>query len=84
MYVIAVITSEYLLKSIQQGKEVKLNIFAYTNTENMRPELFEVRLSPRTPKIQDMLLSEAITATEDLSIYDCDTKVTIKDALQDD
>ncbi|EAT92552.1 hypothetical protein SNOG_01057 [Parastagonospora nodorum SN15] len=67
----------------KHGNEVKLDIFAYTNTENMRPEPFEVRFSPRTPKIQDMILSEAMIASEDLSIYDWETKVTIKDALQD-
>ncbi|KAH4952243.1 hypothetical protein HBI38_001050 [Parastagonospora nodorum] len=67
----------------KHGNEVKLDIFAYTNTENMRPEPFEVRFSPRTPKIQDMILSEAMIASEELSIYDWETKVTIKDALQD-
>ena len=79
----AVTNSELILTLMQKGNEVKLDIFAYTNTENMRPEPFEVRFSPRTPKIQDMILSEAMIASEDLSIYDWETKVTIKDALQD-
>lgn len=65
----------------QQGKEVKLDIFAYTNTENMRPEPFKVRFTPRTPEIGAMLLSEASTARDDLRIYDWETKVTVKDAL---
>ncbi|ORY13768.1 cytochrome P450 [Clohesyomyces aquaticus] len=66
----------------ENGNEVKLDIFAFTNTENMRPEPFKVRLSPRTPKIKEMILAEAQTARDELRIYDIETKVTIKEALQ--
>ncbi|KAH7380391.1 cytochrome P450 [Phaeosphaeria sp. MPI-PUGE-AT-0046c] len=66
----------------ENGKEIKLDIFAYTNTENMRPEPFKVRFTPRSPKIKDLVESEANVAREALRIYDCETKVTINDALQ--
>jgi hypothetical protein len=65
----------------QQGNEVKLDIFSYTNTENMRPEPFKVQFVPRTPEIKAMILSEASIAREELRIYDWETKVTVKNAL---
>lgn len=61
---------------------MKLDIFAYTNTENMRPEPFKVRFTPRCPKIKELIQVEANEAREALRVYDCETKVTIKDALQ--
>ncbi|CAI6339861.1 unnamed protein product [Periconia digitata] len=65
----------------ENGDEVKLDIFAYTNTENMRPEPFKVRFVPRTPELEEMVISEAADAREELRIYDRETKVKMKDAL---
>lgn len=60
---------------------MKLDIFAYSNSENMRPEPFKARFTPRTPKIRQILLDEAEAAREELRVYDGETKVTIADAL---
>lgn len=65
-----------------QGKEVKLDIFAYTNSENMRPEPFRVRFNPRSHAIKARLLSEAKTARDALRIYDGETKISFETALQ--
>lgn len=63
-----------------QQNEVKLDIFAYTNSENMRPEPFRVRFIPRSDAVKNLLLDEAGEAREVLRIYDGETRVTMEDA----
>ncbi|CAK7202868.1 hypothetical protein SEUCBS139899_005595 [Sporothrix eucalyptigena] len=65
----------------EQGKEVKLDIFAYTESENMRPEVFKARFIPRSDSIRELVLQEAAEAREALRIYDADTKLTVDDAV---
>ena len=61
-----------------QGRPVKLDIFAYTPGENMRPERFKARFIPRSAKIEQILLEEAVQAREELRIYDGETKLTME------
>ncbi|KAL2786629.1 cytochrome P450 [Aspergillus keveii] len=65
-----------------KGEQVKLDIFAYTESENQRPEPFRVRFTPRSDKIRQLLLDEAAEARESLRIYDGETKITMEDAAQ--
>ncbi len=67
--------------TLPQGNEEKLDIFAYTNTENMRPEPFKIRFIPRTTEVKDLILSEAEVARVGLSKYDGDTKINIEAAV---
>jgi hypothetical protein len=57
-----------------------LDTFAYTNSENMRPEPFRVRFIPRSDAVKNLLLDEAGQAREALRIYDGETRVTMEDA----
>ncbi|KAL6399474.1 uncharacterized protein AUP68_18022 [Ilyonectria robusta] len=64
-----------------QGKETKLDIFAYTESENTRPEPFKAQFIPRSDTIREIILSEASAAREALRIYDGETKLTMEDAV---
>ncbi|KAJ6198610.1 cytochrome P450 [Bipolaris maydis] len=66
----------------ENGNQVKLDIFAYTKSENMRPEPFKVRFVPRSDRIKEVMLSEAAEAREALRCYDGETKVTVEKALE--
>jgi hypothetical protein len=58
-----------------------LDIFAYTNSENTRPEPFQVQFIPRTDAIKKLLLDEAAEAREALRTYDGETRVTMENAV---
>ena len=64
---------------MSQGKEEKVNIFAYGESENMRPEPFRARFIPRTDKHREYILREAEGAEEFLRQYEGDTKVRMED-----
>lgn len=66
----------------ENGNQVKLDIFAYTKSENMRPEPFKVRFVPRSERIKEVMLQEAAEAREALRFYDGETKVTVEKALE--
>ena len=70
----------YPAYTLHQQSEVKLDIFAYTDSENSRPEPFRVRFIPRSDAISTLLLDEAAEAREALRIYDGETRVTMEDA----
>ncbi len=55
-----------------------MDIFAYTKSENMRPEPFKASFTPRSERIKQILLQEAATAREALKIYDGETKLTLE------
>ena len=67
--------------TLRQQQEVDLDIFAYTDSENMRPEPFRVRFIPRLDAIRKLLLDEAAEAREALRSYDGETRVTMEDAV---
>jgi hypothetical protein len=58
---------------------VKLDIFAYTDGENTRPEPFRARFTHRSDKIREMIVEEAKIAREDLKIYDGETYLRVED-----
>ncbi|CAO2650482.1 Nn.00g017740.m01.CDS01 [Neocucurbitaria sp. VM-36] len=60
-----------------KGNKVKLDIFAYTESENMRPEPFKARFIPRSEMIAQLISSEAKVAREELREYDGETNVTM-------
>ncbi|EXJ63763.1 hypothetical protein A1O7_00098 [Cladophialophora yegresii CBS 114405] len=62
----------------ENGKEVKLDIFAYTKSENMRPEPFKARFIPRTKGIEQILRQEAARARKELCAYDGETRLTME------
>jgi len=61
---------------------VKLDIFAYTESENMRPEPFKARFIPRTEKIRKLVMEEAAVAREALRKYDGEMRLTMEDAAR--
>jgi hypothetical protein len=60
-----------------QGREVELDIFAYTASENMRPKPFKARFEPRSEGIAEAIRREASAARSALAKYDGDTNVDI-------
>jgi len=68
--------------TLRQGKEVKLDIFAYTESENMRPEPFKARFLPRSARIHRLVMEEAAVAREALRKYDGETRLTMEDAAR--
>jgi cytochrome P450 len=67
---------------LSQSNEVKLDIFAYTESENMRPEPFKARFTPRNEKIHRLVMEEASVAREALRKYDGETRLTMEDAAR--
>lgn len=66
----------------QNGREVQLDIFAYSKSENIRPLPFKARFTPRSQAIRDLVMEEATTARNALRIYDGETKVTVDEAAK--
>ncbi|EOD42921.1 putative cytochrome p450 protein [Neofusicoccum parvum UCRNP2] len=65
----------------EEGNEVKLDIFAYSDSENMRPLPFKARFTPRSEQIAELLRSEAAEARERLRKYDGETELTMESVL---
>jgi len=57
---------------------VKLDIFNYTKSENMRPEPFKARFIPRSKSIEQILRLEAVQARKELCVYDGETRLTME------
>ncbi|KAH3956449.1 hypothetical protein HBH98_051550 [Parastagonospora nodorum] len=58
----------------EDGNEVPVDIFAYTNGSNWRPEPFKVKFMPRSEAIKRTIEREGKQALENLSKYDRETK----------
>ncbi|KAK5138478.1 hypothetical protein LTR08_000064 [Meristemomyces frigidus] len=54
----------------RQGKEIPVDIYAYTDGLNMRPQPFPCRFTPRSDDIRQAIEREGRHALEDLSIYE--------------
>ncbi|KAK4541799.1 hypothetical protein LTR36_007331 [Oleoguttula mirabilis] len=54
----------------EQGDEIPVDIFAYTDGLNMRPQTFPCRFTPRSAEIRDAIEREGRQALEDLAIYE--------------
>jgi len=59
-----------------KGREVTLDIFAFNDSENMRPLPFRARFTPRSQQIQDQILADAKVAREELRRYDGETHIS--------
>ena len=57
---------------------MKLDIFNYTKSENMRPEPFKARFIPRSQGIENILRQEATRARKELCAYDGETRLTLE------
>ncbi|KAK4892156.1 hypothetical protein LTR27_009340 [Elasticomyces elasticus] len=54
----------------EQGKEIPVDIFSYTDGLNWRPQPFKCRFTVRSPEIRAAIEREGRQALQDLSIYD--------------
>uniref|UniRef100_A0A8H7KE77 Cytochrome P450 n=1 Tax=Bionectria ochroleuca TaxID=29856 RepID=A0A8H7KE77_BIOOC len=61
----------------EKGQPVELDIFAYTESENTRPEPFKARFTPRSKETEQIILGDAEEAREALRYLDGDTKITM-------
>ncbi|KAH9216523.1 putative cytochrome P450 [Leptodontidium sp. 2 PMI_412] len=59
------------------GNEIPVDIFDYTDGLNIRPNLFKCRITPRSGEIKRTIEREGRQATEDLSVYNGETKFRI-------
>lgn len=58
----------------ETGREEDVDIFAFTNGLNMRPQPFRCSIKPRTEEIKETIEREGRQALEDLKIHDGETK----------
>lgn len=61
------------------GREVDVDIFAYTNGLNMRPQPFPARFTPRNPTIRAAIEREAKEALVELERYNLPTKFRLSE-----
>ncbi|KAL3425527.1 hypothetical protein PVAG01_02318 [Phlyctema vagabunda] len=61
----------------EQGEEIPVDIFDYTNGLNMRPNPFRCRIRPRNDAIRATIRSEGLQALRDLAVYEGETKFTL-------
>lgn len=61
-----------------KGMEIPVDIFAYGESENMRPEPFRVRFTPHTDRHRDTIFEEAAKARDFLGQFDGETSVTLE------
>ncbi|KAL9109691.1 MAG: hypothetical protein Q9227_005729 [Pyrenula ochraceoflavens] len=66
------------------GIEIPVDIFAYTNGLNMRPEPFKCSIAPRTPEIRDTIEREGRAADAELAMYDGQTNYRMSTFYQSD
>ncbi|KAK0629409.1 cytochrome P450 [Bombardia bombarda] len=58
----------------QTGREVDVDIFAYTNGLNMRPVPFKCDIVPRSEEIKDSFVREGEQALKDLRVHEGESK----------
>ncbi|KAL4916495.1 cytochrome P450 [Aspergillus aurantiobrunneus] len=58
----------------EDGREVEVDIFDYTNGLNMRPNPFECRITPRSEEIRATIEREGAQALKDLAKFEGETK----------
>jgi cytochrome P450 len=56
------------------GREIDVDIFAFTNGLNMRPQPFPCEIVPRSEEIEEAILREGEKAVQDLKIHDGESK----------
>ncbi|OAL36015.1 hypothetical protein AYO20_04676 [Fonsecaea nubica] len=58
----------------ENGNEIPVDIFKYTNGSNIRPEPFRCRITPRTPEIEKTIMREGRQALDELAQYEGQSK----------
>jgi len=58
----------------QNGNEIPVDIFSYTNGLNMRPNPFDCRITPRSAEIKETMEREGRQALEDLAQYESESQ----------
>ncbi|KAL4805906.1 cytochrome P450 [Aspergillus unguis] len=58
----------------ENGEEIPVDIFDYSNGLNMRPNPFPCRITPRSEEIRATIEREGLQALKDLEPYDGETK----------
>lgn len=61
-------------KTPETGKEIDVDIFAYTNGLNMRPVPFKCSILPRNDEIKETIVREGEDALRDLKVHEGETK----------
>ncbi|KAL2138150.1 hypothetical protein VTI28DRAFT_7374 [Corynascus sepedonium] len=61
-------------KDPRTGKEIDVDIFAFTNGLNMRPQPFPCEIVPRSEEIREAILREGQQALADLKIHDGESR----------
>jgi cytochrome P450 len=56
------------------GKEIDVDIFAFTNGLNMRPQPFQCEIVPRSDEIKGAIIREGEQALEDLRVHDGESR----------
>lgn len=56
-----------------------MDIFAFTKSENIRPEPFRARFTPRSKAIAEIIRKDAASAREELRVFDGETTITMDD-----
>jgi len=67
----------------EQGEEIPVDIFDYTDGLNMRPNPFKCRITPRSEEIKQTILREGQVALDDLAVYNLETKYKMSTYYQD-
>ncbi|KAK3349143.1 cytochrome P450 [Lasiosphaeria hispida] len=68
----------------QTGKEIGVDIFAYTNGLNMRPLPFKCEITPRSEEIRNSIVKEGEQALDDLKIHDGESKYRMSTYYQEE
>ncbi|AEO55767.1 hypothetical protein MYCTH_2116457 [Thermothelomyces thermophilus ATCC 42464] len=61
-------------KDPKTGKQIDVDIFAFTNGLNMRPQPFPCEIVPRSEEIKEAILREGEQALADLKLHDGETR----------
>jgi cytochrome P450 len=64
------------------GKEIDLDIFAFTNGLNIRPQPFECDIIPRTEEIKETIIREGEEALRELSVLDGESQYRLSTYYQ--
>ncbi|KAK3381042.1 cytochrome P450 [Podospora didyma] len=56
------------------GKDIEVDIFAYTNGLNMRPQPFKCDIFPRSEELRQSVIREGEQALNDLQVHDGESK----------
>ncbi|KAJ2894787.1 uncharacterized protein MKZ38_007216 [Zalerion maritima] len=70
-------------KDPKTGKEIDVDIFAYTNGLNMRPQPFQCDIAPRNDKVRKTVVREGEMALQDLKVLDGDSKYRMSTFYQE-